>query len=126
MKTRAVEGGRRRSRAVGALFLILVTGCQTVERVPRERLTSAQPLPKVWLTLPDHSTVEIVSPELHGDTLIGLVGGVREHFILTPEGVLTIRRAAPGKTAVLAVGMLGAMGLMEYEMMKDDGSSVPQ
>jgi len=106
--------------------LALLAACQTVERVPRERLTSEQPLPKVWLTLPDHSTVEIVAPELHGDTLIGLVGGVREHFILTPEGVLTIRKAAPGKTAVLAAGMIGVMGLMEYEMMKGDDSSVPQ
>jgi len=107
-------------------LLLLLASCQSVERVPRERLTATQPLPKVWLTMPDHSTVEIVSPELHGDTLIGLVGGVREHFILTPEGVLTIRKAAPGKTAVLAVGMIGAMGLMEYEMMKGDDASIPQ
>lgn len=97
-----------------------VAACQTVERVPKERLAAPNPPARVWLTLPDHSTIVVASPELHGDTLVGLVDGVRQHFVLTPAGVLTIRKAAPGRTAVLAIGMVGAMGLIEYEMMKED------
>ena len=57
----------------------------------------------MWLRFANRSTVVVDSPQVSGDTLRGLVKGVRKAFLISPALRLQQREAAPYRTAAVAL-----------------------
>lgn len=88
------------------LLSTLGTGaCTTLRPVatPQQFIPSARP-DRIWVTRADNSRLMMEGPRLLGDTLVGFVGGRYQEMLLPETRWVQVRRPAPKKTALLAVG----------------------
>jgi len=82
--------------------------------VERAELSPPNPLPRVWVTRADHSTLVFDAPRVSGDSLIGTVSGFPERLPFSDVTALRVRESAPDRTA--AVVFLGATGVFALAM----------
>jgi hypothetical protein len=87
------------------LVLVAATmpACHTIHTVGVADMQRSRPPQRVWVTLPDHSTLLVQQPEMSGDTLVGMVYGEPARVSLTEALSIRTREAAPARTAVLAL-----------------------
>jgi len=92
----------KRLSVVAAVAIVALAsfGCYTT-RLAGPGVLASRPPQRVWLTLADHSTVVVQSPRISGDTLRGLVDGVRRVFLLSDATLIQIRQFAPARTVAL-------------------------
>jgi len=84
-------------------------GCRTMKPVTLDQLTALGP-DRVWVTESDQSVVLLDEPRVVGDTLVGYIG--RKHERLPSENLkqIRVRRSAPIRTTLLALGVVGGLG----------------
>ena len=115
---------RLRSLPFGAgTWLLLTAACTTVRTVERAELNPSNPLPHVWVTRADHTTVVFDSARVHADTLIGLVDGQPQRLPLSQATALRVREPAPDRTAGLV--FLGASGVLALAVYLVDKTPPP-
>ena len=94
-----------------ALGLTLVA-CRSLHPVRPDELGSLKPHDRVWVTEAGSKAI-VTSPQLVGDTLIGLVNGVPKRFPLSSTLQIDTRQVDGARTAVLA----SALGFGIYELI---------
>lgn len=104
------------NRSLLAALVPLVAACCTIARpVSPNTLAAPGAVPRVWVTLSDHSTVLVSAPRLAGDTVVGFVEGVEEHFLLSQAlGVATHQVSKPRTAALAVFGGVVLAGLIAY------------
>jgi hypothetical protein len=108
-------------RRVFCALLVGAAACHTIRTVPAEQIQSSRRPQRVWVTLPDHSTVLVQQPEFTGDTVVGMVYGEPARLSLSEALSIRTREAAPGRTAALALVSGGALlGLFMYLQNRPD------
>ena len=97
-----------------ALAICAASACQTMRTVQPAQL-SRSTISRVWITKGNDSTIVLMHPEVHGDTLAGFVDGEYEEMRLSDARSLRARRPAPARTALVTVaGTAAAIGALVY------------
>ena len=96
---------------VGILFLAALSsaGCRTMKSVTLNELSTLR-ADRAWVTARDQSVVLMWEPKVVRDTLVGYIG--RKHERLPSENLkqIRVRRSAPIRTTLLALGVVGGLG----------------
>jgi hypothetical protein len=96
------------------VFGLLCSACYTLHPLPSGDVQVLQPRDRLWVTRADHSTVAISAPQLMGDTVFGMVNGVREHFLLSDTVRVGTRELAPARTAAVVLASAAGVGAFVY------------
>ena len=109
-----------------ATCLIFSAACATLRPVGLDELRGPNPPSSAHVTLTDHSTLDLDAPKLVGDTLVGMISGVRWPLLLSQTTAIEVREAAPERMAELVWGGLGvAFALLVIETTKSPQPSGP-
>jgi hypothetical protein len=115
---------RRRLTAL-VLLLTYLPACSTwrVENVPPAQLVQSEAPSEVRITRADSSTLVLGFPRVVGDSLLGRAGGAQLGIPVTDVRAIATRHGDAGKTALLALGVLGAV--IAVAVVADCTSSEP-
>ena len=101
-----------------ALIGGVLSACYTVQPIHTGELQSLKSADRVWIMRADQSTISVSSPQLVGDTVIGRVDGIREHFLLSDTVQVGTRHLAPARTAAaVSATVLGVAGFAYLNML---------
>jgi hypothetical protein len=108
-------------RVIAPVLLVCVSACTTLRPMPNyaQYVRTAQP-GHLWVTPGNSKPVLLEGPRFVNDTLVGFVKGQYREFAPDDVGVVQVRRAAGGRTAVL-VGMLVAAGISLLAILPSGG-----
>lgn len=97
--------GRFQQFAACAVLLSGAAACKSVGVVgyPAEYVATHGPS-HVWVTEPNHQTVDLYNPQVHGDTLVGFDKGAYTEIPLGDVQIMKANFPAPLRTALLAGG----------------------
>lgn len=90
--------------------------CYVARPVPPAALASHPPA-RVSVTQ-SGSTIVVWYPHVVGDTLQGLVDGVRQRFVISPHTSIVTRQFAAAPTVALAMVGAGALAAYAYETIR--------
>jgi len=93
----------------------LLAACTATRTVERAELSPPNPLPRVWVTRVDHSTVVFDAPRVSADTLIGTVAGQPQRLPFSEVTALRVLVPLPDRTAGLVfLGVAGMAALVVH------------
>jgi hypothetical protein len=113
-------------RRFAILLLVTLTGCQgwQVQTVPPAEYIQAERPERIQLIRTDETTAELYSPQLVGDSVRGLPTSKAIRPVTIPlEEVsrVAIRKFSLGKTALLALAVVGGAFLYDQLMKLNEG-----
>ena len=111
-------------RIIAALLLSATLACTTLRPVgtPQDYVVAKAPsFVMVTTDAGDRKLVE--GPELYGDTLVGFVNGVFEEHPLNSLRGIEARQPSPGRTALLAGGLVTSVALVFLVAREASGTS---
>jgi hypothetical protein len=107
----------------GALLLATLAGaaCSTMKSRTLQQIPELAP-ERIWVTQSDHSVILLYEPRVVRDTLVGYVGRQRTKLPTAEIQQLRVREPAPGRTMLLATGLVaGFVGVLSA--VSGDGPS---
>jgi hypothetical protein len=107
--------------AIVALVFAASAACHTIHTVDAADMQRSRPPQRVWVTLPDSSTLLVQQPEVSGDTLVGMVYGEPARVSLNDAVSIRTKQAAPARTVALALVSGGVLiGTLMYLQSRPD------
>jgi len=106
-----------------AIMILSVAGCKSMRP---SNLTTVGTAHRAWVTLPDRKVVLINGPKVINDTLVGYVEGKYEEIPASDVKQIRVKEWNRGKTALLGILGLAALGGATYAITSSGGYTPPQ
>jgi hypothetical protein len=103
------------------ISLLLTTACTTWRPIESDELSWPSAPSRVRVIRPDRTAVVLGAPYVTGDTIGGMVDGVRQEVLLSPGTTMEARTLAPVRTAALIGGLVVAAAVT-YVVTEPRGS----